>query len=238
MTSEKLDPRVIVALDFPTLDETLHFTRALAPGSCRLKVGKELFTAAGPAVLDALQHQGFEVFLDLKYHDIPNTVAKACRVATQLGVWMVDLHTLGGRSMMEAAREAVDAVNGTHKPKLIGVTILTSHSTADIGEIGISSDIPHEVRRLTELAIVCGIDGVVCSAEEATMIRGFAPETFLLVTPGIRPAGASIDDQSRVMTPKVAMEQGASYLVIGRPITRAENPMDVINAINHDIQKT
>ena len=227
------DPRIVVALDFPSADAALNFCERLQPGMCRLKVGFELFTAAGPALVEKLVTKGFDVFLDLKFHDIPNTVAQACAAAARLGVWMLNVHTLGGRRMMQAARDAVE--KSARRPLLIGVTILTSHSAGDLDEIGLGNDPGLQVLRLARLARDAGLDGVVCSAQEAARLRGELGDDFCLVTPGIRPAGAAAGDQQRVMTPAQAVAAGADYLVIGRPITQAADPMTVLAAINREL---
>lgn len=226
-------PRVIVALDYPTLSEALVFATRVTPEQCRLKVGFELFTSAGPAVIEALRARGFDVFLDLKYHDIPNTVANACAAAARLGVWMVNVHTLGGRDMLHAARDAID--RGAQRPLLIGVTLLTSHSAQDLVAIGLPPDPAAQATRLAGLAKEAGLDGVVCSAREAAELRSANGPNFCLVTPGIRPAGAAAGDQQRVMTPADAVRAGAHYLVIGRPITQAADPLAVLNAINQEL---
>lgn len=223
---------VIVALDFPDAQETLAFVSRLPPASCRLKVGKELFTAAGPALVEALVARGFDVFLDLKYHDIPNTVASACRVAASLGVWMVDLHASGGRQMMETAREAL--ANVSQPPLLIAVTVLTSMTPTDLTELGLP-DAATQVMRLAALAQSSGMDGVVCSAQEAGLLRQTLGPAFTLVTPGIRPQGSASNDQHRIMTPAAAMAAGSSYLVIGRPITQAVDPVQALQAIHQEL---
>lgn len=223
---------VIVALDFPDSAKTLEFVARLEPGMCRLKVGKELFTATGASLVESLRHRGFDVFLDLKYHDIPNTVASACRVAADLGVWMVDMHTSGGRKMMEAARESM--ANLSAPPLLIGVTVLTSMSDPELAELG-WPDARTQVMRLASLARDSGLDGVVCSAQEASMLKPALGEVFQLVTPGIRPTDSASDDQHRVMTPSAAMAAGANYLVIGRPITRAADPLAALLAIHREL---
>jgi len=224
------NPRIIVALDFPSADEAINVVSSLDPSMCRVKVGKELFTRSGPSLVEQLLKRGFEVFLDLKFHDIPNTVAQACRAAAELGVWMINVHALGGRRMMEAAREAIDSTS--HKPLLIGVTILTSLGKEDLLEVGLPADPEENVLRLARLAESSGLDGVVCSAKEVSVLRENVRKDFCLVTPGVRPAGASIGDQKRIMTPEKAMESGSSYLVIGRPITQAENPRAELEKIN------
>jgi len=226
-------PRVIVALDFPTASEALAFAARVTPEQCRLKVGFELFTSAGPAVVEALVTKGFDVFLDLKYHDIPNTVAGACAAAARLGVWMLNVHALGGRRMLVAARELLDKIE--HRPLLIGVTVLTSHSGRDLGEIGLPEDTEAQALRLARMVKEAGLDGVVCSAREAARLRTEHGETFCLVTPGIRPAGSDRGDQERVVTPLDAIRLGAHYLVIGRPITQAQDPVAVLTSINQEL---
>ncbi len=228
------DAKIIVALDFPGATETLDFVSRLQPPLCRLKVGKELFTAAGPALVEKLVALGFDVFLDLKFHDIPNTTAQACKMAASLGVWMVNVHASGGRKMLEAAKEAVSSCE--HRPKLIAVTLLTSMQQQDLDELGIQGSPQQVVLRLAGLTQQAGLDGVVCSAQEAAILRQQLGADFCLVTPGIRPAQASLDDQSRVMTPQQALSAGSSYLVIGRPITRAADPLQALCEINADIQ--
>ena len=225
--------RVIVALDYSTAAPALEFAKRVSPQDCRLKIGKELFTATGPALVETLVKRGFDIFLDLKFHDIPNTVAGACKAATQLGVWMLNVHASGGRAMMEAARAAVG--DGAGRPKLIAVTLLTSMGPKEINEVGLTGDAPATVRRLATLARSSGLDGVVCSAQEAAMLRGECGKDFCLVTPGIRPASASKDDQQRVMTPAAAVAAGADYLVIGRPVTQAQDPVATLAAINQEI---
>ncbi|PJC02441.1 MAG: orotidine-5'-phosphate decarboxylase, partial [Gallionellales bacterium CG_4_9_14_0_8_um_filter_59_50] len=216
------DPKIIVALDYPQAAPALELARRLQPALCRLKVGKELFTAAGPQLVEQLQRLGFEIFLDLKFHDIPNTTAQACKSAAALGVWMVNVHALGGRRMLEAARAALAHVE--RRPQLIAVTILTSLAQDDLHDIGIESTPAQMVSRLARLTQACGLDGVVCSAQEAATLRSQCGADFRLVTPGIRPAQAAADDQARIMTPSAALAAGASYLVIGRPITQAPDP--------------
>jgi len=213
---------IIVALDFPYREQALEMADRLDPARCRVKVGKELFTREGPSILRELHGRGFEVFLDLKFHDIPNTVAKACAVAADLGVWMVNVHASGGSRMMAAARKAVEqAGSGT---LLIAVTVLTSMERTDLVETGLDVDPLIQVKRLARLAEHCGLHGVVCSAQEATSLRQQAAPMFKLVTPGIRPADSSADDQRRTMTPAQALAAGVDYLVIGRPITQAAQP--------------
>lgn len=229
-------PRVIVALDFPTASEALEFVGRLSPQECRLKIGFELFTSAGPAVVETLVQKGFDIFLDLKFHDIPNTVARACAAAARLGVWMLNVHTLGGSEMLQAARAAID--NSTSRPLLIGVTLLTSHRAQDIVAMGFSADASAEVVRLAGLAKQAGLDGVVSSAHEAAALRAVYGPRFCLVTPGIRLETDSDDDQQRVLSPSAALQAGADYLVIGRPITRAPNPFAALTEINRMLRFT
>ncbi len=228
------DPRIIVALDYPAASPALELAARLDPAACRLKVGKELFTRAGPGLVESLGRLGFEVFLDLKFHDIPNTVAAACAAAADLGVWMVNLHASGGRRMMEAARERLDRL--PRRPLLIAVTVLTSLERADLAETGLDLEPREQVRRLAALARACGLDGVVCSPLEVAMLRAEHGEGFLLVTPGVRPAAAAQDDQRRVSTPAAAVAAGASYLVVGRPITAAADPAAALGAIVDDLR--
>jgi orotidine-5'-phosphate decarboxylase len=227
-------PRIIVALDFPDAEGALALARRLPAGNCRVKVGKELFTAAGPRLVTDLRALGFDIFLDLKYHDIPNTVAQACKAAARLGVWMLNVHALGGRAMMCAAREALDAAEV--RPHLIAVTVLTSHGPDDLREIGLEGTPESAAVRLAALTRDCGLDGVVCSAQEAAALRSRLGAGFLLVTPGIRTLADSPDDQKRIVTPSRAIADGASYLVVGRPITRAADPAAALAAINQVIE--
>ena len=226
--------KIIVALDFSEAAPALALVERLDPALCRLKVGKELFTVAGPELVRALVARGFEVFLDLKFHDIPNTVAGACRAAARLGVWMLNVHASGGRRMMTAAREAIADL--PRPPLLIGVTVLTSMSAEDLGEVGVTDAPANQVRRLARLTQACKLDGVVCSAQEAAALRADLGPEFRLVTPGIRPAGADAGDQRRVMTPSEALRAGATDLVIGRPITGAADPLAALRAIRNEIQ--
>ncbi|MDH2918418.1 MAG: orotidine-5'-phosphate decarboxylase [Sideroxydans sp.] len=227
------DPKIIIALDYASATPALALAERLDPAACRLKVGKELFTAEGPQVIEKLMQRGFEIFLDLKFHDIPNTTAHACKAAAELGVWMVNVHALGGRKMLTAAADAI--ANCSRPPKLIAVTMLTSMAAEDLADIGIAESPAQMVLRLATLTRNCGLDGVVCSAQEATLLREKLGKDFVLVTPGIRPAAASLDDQSRVMTPYAALAAGASYLVIGRPITQAADPLAALIKINQEI---
>lgn len=221
---------IIVALDFPDAATAVAMADRLNPTHCRVKVGKELFTAAGPQVVEALQNKGFEVFLDLKFHDIPNTTAGAVRSAAELGVWMVNVHASGGRRMMEACREVLNKRTG-QRPLLTAVTVLTSLEQEDLHEVGIDIEPMVQVQRLARLTQECGLDGVVCSAREAKALRNTLGDDLQLVTPGIRPADASADDQKRILTPAQAMENGSTYLVIGRPITSAADPAQALDAI-------
>ena len=227
------DPKIIVARDYPGAQAALDLVSRLDPALCRLKVGKELFTAAGPGVVEQMMKRGFEVFLDLKFHDIPNTTAQACKAAAALGVWMVNVHALGGKRMMEAAREAL--AHTAHPPKLIAVTVLTSMAQEDLAGIGITATPAEMVLRLAALAQDSGLDGVVCSAQEASLLRQHYGRDFCLVTPGIRPADAAADDQSRIMAPRAALQNGASYLVIGRPVTKAADPLSALQNISREI---
>lgn len=227
------DPRIIVALDYPEAGPALALASRLDPGLCRVKVGKELYTAAGPALVGELRERGFEVFLDLKYHDIPSTVAAACTAAARLGVWMVNVHALGGRAMMEAARAALGA--GSASPRLVAVTLLTSLDAADMREIGLTGDPRQAAVRLARLARASGMDGVVCSAQEAEQMRRECGAGFLLVAPGIRPESEAAGDQKRIATPRAARAAGVDYLVIGRPVTRAPDPLAALRAISAEI---
>jgi len=225
--------RIIVALDFPDAASALTLVERLDPALCRLKVGKELFTAAGPELVRALAARGFDVFLDLKFHDIPNTVAAACRAAAGLGVWMMNVHASGGRRMMTAAQEALAEL--PKPPLLIAVTVLTSMGAEDLAEVGVADAPADQVLRLARLTQACQLDGVVCSAQEAAMLRVGLGADFRLVTPGIRPAGAEAGDQRRVMTPTAALRAGATDLVIGRPITAAADPLAALKQIQSEI---
>lgn len=227
-------PPVIVALDFANEHDTLAFVRRLSPELCQLKIGKELFTATGRSLVEKLIQQGFKLFLDLKYHDIPNTVAQACKVAADMGVWLVDMHSSGGRRMMEAAADAV--ANYHHRPQLIGVTVLTSMEQGDLRELGFTQTPEELVLAWAALAKDSGLDGVVCSAHEAQALRQSLGNEFLMVTPGIRlDVAGNNDDQRRIMTPQQALAAGSSYLVMGRPITQAADPVAVLQQINHGV---
>lgn len=214
---------IVVAMDFDSADSCLTLAKKLNPQQCRLKVGKELFTVAGPQLVEQLMALGFEVFLDLKFHDIPNTVAKAVKAAAELGVWMVNVHASGGERMMLAAKDALEPY-GVNKPLLIAVTVLTSMSAEDLSATGVAVTPAEQVLHLAKLAEKSGMDGVVCSAQEANILKSTLGQNFCLVTPGIRPAGSAADDQRRILTPQEALAAGSDYLVIGRPITQADNP--------------
>jgi orotidine-5'-phosphate decarboxylase len=224
---------VLVALDYPGQGPVLELVSQLSPSLCRLKVGKELFTRCGPGLVRTLQDKGFEIFLDLKYHDIPNTVAGAVRAAAELGVWMVNVHASGGRRMMEAAAEALQSFD--RKPLLIAVTVLTSLSDEDLREMAYTESVQQRVARLAALAQDSGMDGVVCSAQEAGSLRRERGEGFCLVTPGIRLPGDASADQRRVVTPTEALANGANYLVIGRSITAADDPAKALERVHIDL---
>jgi len=229
------DPKVIVALDFANPMRALALADKLDPRACALKVGKEMFVVAGPEPVRWMIERGFNVFLDLKFHDIPNTVAQACAAATRLGVWMLNVHAAGGRVMLQTARDAVArtaADSGRPRPLLIAVTVLTSLADGDMQDTGIERSASDHALRLAQLTAACGLDGVVSSAVEAPALRAVLGPAFKLVTPGIRPAGSSKDDQARIITPEAAVANGADYLVIGRPITQAADPLAALSAIN------
>ena len=215
--------RIIVALDFDKAREAKSLLAQLDPSLCRVKIGKELFTASGPKLVKDVISQGFDVFLDLKFHDIPNTVARAVKVAADLGIWMLNVHASGGLTMMEQAREALEGL-GSERPLLLGVTVLTSLAKEDLQQIGIDRDPEEQVSKLAFLSRDAGLDGVVCSAAETRLLRAQLPDDFCLVTPGIRRAEDAVGDQKRVVGPAEAIQNGSSYLVVGRPITRAESP--------------
>lgn len=228
------DSKLIIALDFEEVNKAKTFVEKLNPEKCRLKVGLELFTIGGVDLVTYFISQGYEIFLDLKFYDIPNQVAGACRAAAEIGVWMLNVHASGGLKMMQAAREAIDSVSGK-KPYLIAVTILTSFSQQELNQTGFSNTMNEHVLSLADLAKTAGLDGVVCSAEEAAMLRERYGKSFCIVTPGIRPTGVPLDDQIRIVTPHDAMASGVDYMVVGRPITRAKNPIQVIDQILLDI---
>jgi orotidine-5'-phosphate decarboxylase len=227
------DSKIIVALDYADATSAMHLVNQLDPTLCKLKVGKELFTAAGPQFVEKLIAKNFQIFLDLKFHDIPTTVAKACQAASNLGVWMLNVHASGGLEMMQTAKQAID--KNPNRPLLIAVTVLTSMNKAQFSQIGIKGTLKNHVVRLAKLTKQAGLDGVVCSAGEASELRKKLGTDFCLVTPGIRPENASLDDQKRVANPKAALGMGASYLVIGRPITQAAEPLAALTQIYKEI---
>ena len=227
--------KIIVALDYEKESDALALVDQIDPNLCRLKVGKEMFTTLGMNFVKQLHQRHFDVFLDLKYHDIPNTVARAVRSAADLGVWMVDLHASGGLRMMEEAKRILEPY-GKDAPLLIAVTVLTSMEDLDLLQIGINASLREQVLRLAHLTQRAGLDGVVCSPQEVEILRNACGEEFKLVTPGIRPTGADFGDQRRVMTPTAAIRAGSDYLVIGRPITKADNPVEVLRSINASIR--
>jgi len=228
------DAKVVVALDFDKKGDALSFVDKVSPNDCRLKVGKEMFTYFGPDFVKQLTYKGFDVFLDLKFHDIPNTVAKAVTAAANLGVWMVNVHASGGSEMMKKAKSSLEQF-GDKAPLLTAVTVLTSMSGKDLQDIGIDRTPAEQVIHLAKLTKNCGLDGVVCSAWEAEHLKKSLGQAFKLITPGIRPLGSASDDQKRIMTPQQAIAVGVDYLVIGRPITQAANPQIVLDKINLSI---
>ena len=224
---------IIVALDYPNEAAALAMAEKLDANKCRVKVGKELFTSCGPQILKKLHDLGFEVFLDLKFHDIPTTTANAVAAAAELGVWMVNIHASGGQRMMAACVERLSAYR--QRPLLIGVTVLTSMQQDDLQQLGLNVSPLEQVMRLADLAKASGLDGVVCSSHEVSSLRRTFGAQFKLVTPGIRPSFSDPGDQRRVMTPKEAMLAGSDYLVIGRPITQADNPLVALQLINQEL---
>ena len=230
----KQDSPIVVALDYQSSDQALAMAHQLDPSRCRLKVGKELFTAAGPQLVEQLQKQGFEIFLDLKFHDIPNTVAKAVLAAARMGVWMVNVHASGGAEMMQTTRSALREKGG-HQPLLIAVTVLTSMDAQGLKATGINQLPAERVLSLAQLSQASGFDGVVCSAQESQLLKANLGDDFKLITPGIRPHFSAVGDQKRIMTPAQAMQAGSDYLVIGRPITQAQNPMDALALIEKEL---
>ena len=225
------DPKVIIALDYADKQQALDFINQLDPCTCRLKIGKEMFTHFGPEFVKQVVAKNFDVFLDLKFHDIPNTVAQAVKAAADLGVWMVNVHASGGRRMMEAAKQILEPY-GNKAPILIAVTVLTSMDQSDLNELGITLTPAEQVKNLALLSKMSGLDGVVCSSHEAMELKALLGTDFKLITPGIRPAGSEAGDQRRIKTPKEAIDSGSDYLVIGRPITKAINPVQVLTEIN------
>ena len=228
------ESKVVVALDFNNEASALAFVDSISVDSCRLKIGKEMFTYFGPVFVKKLVDKGFDVFLDLKFHDIPNTVAKAVTAAAELGVWMVNVHATGGEKMMQAAKEAL-VPYGDKAPLLIAVTVLTSMEQSELPLIGVEAPLDVHVLKLATLAKTSGLDGVVCSAQEATALKAALGKDFKLITPGIRPAGSAVGDQKRIMTPLKAVQAGSDYLVIGRPITQSDNPQSVLASINSEL---
>ena len=227
------EPRVIVALDYKNEEDAMRFVELVDPSLCKLKVGKELFTHTGPNFVSNLIKKGFDVFLDLKFYDIPSTVSKAVAAADDMGVWMTDIHASGGSKMMEEARNTLDKNNS--EMLIIAVTVLTSLSRSDLSEVGISFSPEQQVSKLASLAKKSGMDGVVASALEAAELRNSYGDDFILVTPGIRHNLVTINDQKRVMTPSQAIFSGSNYLVIGRPITQASNPVSALKLVNDEI---
>ncbi|MDH5518086.1 MAG: orotidine-5'-phosphate decarboxylase [Gammaproteobacteria bacterium] len=230
---QKTDSKIIVALDYAYLSKAEAFIEQVNPDLCKLKVGKEMFTRFGPGFVSQLCKTGFDVFLDLKFHDIPNTVAKACEATADLGVWMTNVHAQGGQRMMLAAKEAL--TKKQTKTRLIAVTVLTSMDKQDLELLGITQSPSDLAQSLAQLTQQCGLDGIVCSAQESAQMRSQFQSDFLLVTPGIRPSGSEADDQRRIMTPVDAIRAGSSYLVIGRPITKSDDPVGVLRTINSEI---
>ncbi|MCG7534837.1 orotidine-5'-phosphate decarboxylase [Pseudoalteromonas sp. OOF1S-7] len=227
--------KVLIALDYDNEAAALAFVSQLSPNECRLKVGKEMFTYFGPQFVSKLIDKGFDVFLDLKFHDIPNTVAKAVTAAAELGVWMVNVHASGGTEMMSKAKQALE-VYGDKAPLLIAVTVLTSMDQAQLSKLGVDKTPQEQVLYLAKLAKESGLDGVVCSAQEAQTLKAELGNDFCLVTPGIRPSGSDAGDQKRIMTPELAIKSGSDYLVVGRPITQATDPVKALSAINESIK--
>lgn len=231
--SNKSTPRIIVALDDPNMPQLHALLEQLHPDRCRLKVGKALFTRLGPSFVEKLVQRGYDIFLDLKFHDIPQQVFNACQAAADLNVWMLTVHASGGTRMLTAAKEALAK---THKPPLlVAVTVLTSLSQHDLDVLGIPESIEQHVLRLGKIALDSGVDGLVCAPNEVTLLRQQLSSHCCLVTPGIRPSGTASDDQQRTLTPRQAIEAGADYLVIGRPITQSSNPLESLNKIEVDI---
>jgi len=227
------EPRVIVALDYKNEEDAMRFVELVNPSLCKLKVGKELFTHTGPNFVSNLIKKGFDVFLDLKFYDIPSTVSKAVAAADDMGVWMTDIHASGGSKMMEEARNTLDKNNS--EMLIIAVTVLTSLSRSDLNEVGISFSPEQQVNKLASLAKKSGMDGVVASALEAAELRNSYDDDFILVTPGIRHNLVTTNDQKRIMTPSQAIFSGSNYLVIGRPITQASNPVSALKLVNDEI---
>jgi orotidine-5'-phosphate decarboxylase len=225
--------KIFVALDYSDETSARRLINLLSPSDCGVKIGKELFTAAGPKIVEYAQKKGFEVFLDLKYHDIPNTVKKACQSAARLGVYMVNVHALGGSEMMIAAKEGL--TQSKAKTLLIGVTLLTSHDQKNLHEMGVTKNLEDEIAHLATNVAKCGLDGVVCSANDIKFLKPSLPKNFHFVTPGIRPIDSSNDDQKRITTPEDALASGSTMLVIGRPITHSSNPYEALKAIRRTL---
>ncbi len=231
-----MSSKLIIALDFPEANKAMQFVNQLSPSDCKLKIGFELFISVGPEIVRQLIEKGFDIFLDLKFHDIPNTVASVCKAAAKLDVWMMNVHASGGSEMMSAA---VEALNGfEQRPKLIAVSVLTSMTDDQLQQLGVNATAKNQVARLAKLAEQSGLDGMVCSAKEALLLRQLMGENFLLVTPGIRPLGVDKGDQSRVMTPSEAIKAGVDYIVVGRPITQSNQPLQMIAEINAELIET
>lgn len=228
-----MSSKLIIALDFSSADIAMQFVDQLSPSDCKLKVGFELFVSAGPEMVRKLTNKGFDIFLDLKFHDIPNTVASVCKAAAKLDVWMMNVHASGGIEMMHKASEALG--NFESPPKLIAVSVLTSMTDKQLQQTGVNALAKDQVAHLATLAKEAGLDGMVCSAREANLLRQLMGEDFLLVTPGIRPIGSDRGDQSRIMTPADAIRAGVDYIVVGRPITQASKPLEVIAMINAEL---
>ncbi|MBN6045132.1 orotidine-5'-phosphate decarboxylase [Citrobacter sp. ku-bf4] len=231
-----IDSPIVVALDYNNRDSALAFVDRIDPRDCRLKVGKEMFTLFGPQLVRDLQQRGFDIFLDLKFHDIPNTAAHAVAAAADLGVWMVNVHASGGARMMAAAREALVPF-GKDAPLLIAVTVLTSMEASDLADIGVTLSPAEHAERLAALTQKCGLDGVVCSAQEAVRFKQAFGRDFKLVTPGIRPQGSAAGDQRRIMTPEQALAAGVDYMVIGRPVTQSDDPAQTLKTINASLKR-
>ena len=231
------DPKVLIALDYDDQNAAIEFVKQLSPNECRLKVGKEMFTYFGPQFVQQLIDLGFDIFLDLKFHDIPNTVAKAVTAAAKMGVWMVNVHASGGPEMMQKAKAALEEF-GDNAPLLIAVTVLTSMDEAELKRLGVNKSPAEQVIYLANLAKESGLDGVVCSAQESQTLKAQFGQEIKLITPGIRPAGSDAGDQKRIMTPKQAIESGSDYLVIGRPITQSSNPAQTLNEINRSLNES
>ena len=231
----KPEPKIIVAIDADTVRQALAQVRLLNPELCHLKIGSVLFTRYGPSFVEELMKKGYRIFLDLKFHDIPQTVAGACRAAVELGVWMINVHVSGGRLMIETTMNVLKSMTSNRKLLILGVTILTSLDNDDLKMLGIQDDVSIVVSRMAILAKRAGLDGVICSAHEAPLLRQQCGKDFLLVTPGIRLKSDKKNDQKRTMTPEVALKAGSDYLIIGRTITQSKNPLKILQMINHSL---